>query len=168
MSIRDSSRSGVQISPGAFITWDRIKKMKTIAVSGGFDPVHIGHLRMFQNARALGDKLVVILNNYNWLKTKKGYVFMPESERAEILRGFSCVDDVFITNHEPNCSDMSVCSALRELRPDIFANGSDRKSDNVPEYSLCEELGIEMVFSVGGEKVQSSSEMVKQSKLNLH
>lgn len=154
-------RSPVQIWPGALLIM--VINMKTIAVSGGFDPVHVGHLRMFQNARKLGDRLVVILNNDNWLKTKKGYAFMPEQERAEILRGFSCVDDVLITQHEPNCSDMSVCSALRELKPDVFANGGDRKADNIPEYNVCEELGIHMEFNVGGEKVQSSSEMVKKA-----
>ncbi len=86
--------------------------MKTVAVSGGFDPVHIGHLRMFQKARELGDKLIVILNNDNWLKAKKGKEFMPELERAEILMEFECVDYVFITNHKVDDADKSICEAL--------------------------------------------------------
>ena len=142
------------------------KEERIVAVSGGFDPVHIGHLKMFREARALGDRLVVILNNDNWLKAKKGYNFMDEDERAEIISEMRCVDDVIISGHEEGCTDMSVCEALEDLRPDIFANGGDRKADNIPEYELCEKLGIKMVFNVGGEKARSSSEMVE--KANRH
>lgn len=139
--------------------------MKTVAVSGGFDPVHVGHVRMFEEARKLGDRLVVILNNDHWLKKKKGYAFMPESERAELLKYFRCVDDVVITKHAENPTDMSVCDALRELKPDIFANGGDRKLDNVPEVAVCQEIGCEMVFNVGrGGKVQSSSDLVANAR----
>lgn len=137
--------------------------MKTVAVSGGFDPVHIGHVRMFEEARKLGDRLVVIVNNDNWLTAKKGYAFMPEAERKAILEYLRPVDEVVLTAHSPHPEDMSVCDALRRLKPDIFANGGDRKSDNIPEYQVCEELGIEMVFNVGGEKVQSSSELVQRA-----
>lgn len=143
---------------------DGAGKEKVVAVSGGFDPVHIGHLRMFREARALGDRLVVILNNDNWLKAKKGYNFMDEDERAEIISEMRCVDDVIITSHEQGCIDMSVCEALEDLMPDIFANGGDRKADNIPEYELCERLSIEMVFNVGGEKARSSSELVESAK----
>lgn len=130
--------------------------MKTVAVSGGFDPLHIGHLRMFEAARALGDRLVVILNNDNWLRSKKGFVFMPQSERLELIDKYPFVDDVILTEHEENDEDRSVCKILEELKPDIFANGGDRFNHNIPEYKLCEELGIEMVFGIGGGKVQSS------------
>jgi cytidyltransferase-like protein len=137
------------------------KKIKVVAVSGGFDPVHIGHVRMFDEARALGDKLVVILNNDNWLMKKKGYVFMPENERKELLKAFSSVDDVVLTNHLPDDQDPSVCEALRRVRPDIFANGGDRHAHNVPENAVCDEIGCEMIFSTGtGGKVQSSSWLV--------
>lgn len=138
--------------------------MKTVAVSGGFDPVHIGHIRMFDEGRKLGDRLVVILNNDNWLKQKKGYSFMREDERKAILEHLRPVDEVLLTSHEPRPKDMSVCEELRKLRPDIFANGGDRKSGNIPEYGLCEELGIRMVFNVGGGKVQSSSQLVSQAR----
>lgn len=134
-------------------------KKRIVAVSGGFDPVHIGHIRMFEEARALGDELVVILNNDNWLRAKKGFVFMPEDERAEVLRALRVVDRVVITTHVPNDSDRSVIKALASVVPDIFANGGDRKNENdIPEAAICKELGITMDFNVGhGGKVQSSS-----------
>lgn len=142
--------------------------MKTVAVSGGFDPIHIGHLRMFQEARALGDRLVVILNNDNWLMAKKGFAFMPEQERAEIIAAFPFVDEVLITSHGVDDSDRSICRELETLKPDIFANGGDRKGEgDIPEAEVCRRLGIEMVFNVGkGGKVQSSSWLT--DKLRQH
>lgn len=131
-----------------------------IAVSGGFDPIHIGHVRLFKEAKKLGDKLCVILNNDNWLKKKKGKVFMFENERKEILLNLESVDEVILTNHPENPPDLSVCEELKILKPHIFANGGDRKADNIPEYELCGKLGIEMIFNVGGEKVRSSSELL--------
>jgi len=139
--------------------------MKTVLVSGGFDPPHVGHVRMFIEARKLGDKLIVVVNNDNWLMAKKGFVFMPEAERKELIEAFRAVDEVVLTKHEENCQDMSVCAALEEIKPDIFANGGDRKEDNIPEYDLCQRLGIIMEFNVGfGGKVQSSSDLVKKAK----
>ena len=141
---------------------------KVVVVSGGFDPVHIGHVRMFNEARALGSKLVVILNNDNWLMLKKSFVFMPEAERKEVIEAFRAVDEVVLTKHEAGTTDMSICKALEELRPDIFANGGDRKIDNIPEVATCEAIGCEMVFNVGrGGKVQSSSDLAKKIKEKL-
>lgn len=136
--------------------------MKTVAISGGFDPVHIGHIQLMKEARSLGDRLVVILNNDHWLKKKKGFVFMEEKERVAVLEAIRYVDEVIVTSHPEDPQDMSVCRELAELKPDIFANGGDRKADNIPEYDLCQKLGIEMVFNVGGEKAQSSSELVRR------
>ncbi len=136
------------------------KKLKKIvvAVSGGFDPIHIGHVRMFERARALGDELVVILNNDNWLRAKKGYAFMPEQERKEVIAALRVVDRVFLTRHKPNDKDTSVSRELRAIRPHIFANGGDRKFGNIPEVPVCEEIGCAMVFNIGkGGKIQSSS-----------
>ena len=134
---------------------------KIVAVSGGFDPVHIGHTRMFDEAKKLGNYLIVIMNNDNWLKKKKGFVFMEQKERAEILKAFKAVDEVIFTSHEKDTDDMSVCHSLRKIHPHIFANGGDRVVDNVPEVALCRELGIDMVFNVGkGGKIQSSSWLV--------
>ncbi len=146
------------------------KKSVVVAVSGGFDPIHIGHVRMFNEAKKLGDKLVVILNNDNWLKKKKGGAFMPEAERKEIIKALSSVDDVLITSHLENPNDMSVCHELQMLKPDIFANGGDRKNEaDIPEAVVCKTHGIEMVFNVGkGGKVQSSSWLLKRHKENNH
>lgn len=133
-----------------------------VAVSGGFDPIHIGHVRMFREARKLGDKLVVILNNDKWLIDKKGYAFMPEKERAELIAEFPFVDRVFITEHRAHDTDRSVSRELAKLKPAIFANGGDRKKvSDIPESTVCREFRIKMVFRVGkGGKVQSSSWLV--------
>ena len=144
---------------------------KVIMVSGGFDPVHIGHVRLFNEAKKLGDELVVYINNDHWLRVKKGYVFMPEHERKEIIEAFEAVDKVVISAHKKNTRDMSICQGLTEIRPYIFANGGDRdeKNANDPNSSLYKErqihkkLGIQMVYNVGhGGKVRSSSLLVKQ------
>jgi D-beta-D-heptose 7-phosphate kinase/D-beta-D-heptose 1-phosphate adenosyltransferase len=141
------------------------KGKKIIAVSGGFDPVHIGHVRMFNEAKKLGDELVVIINNDNWLRAKKGYAFMPETERKEIILSFESVDRVIISSHPEDPSDMSVCDELKFIKPHIFANGGDRTNKNVPEIPVCEEIGCKMIYNVGeGGKVQSSSWLVKKLK----
>lgn len=142
-------------------------KPVVVAVSGGFDPIHPGHIRMFKEARALGDKLVVILNNDNWLQAKKKYNFMGEKERKEVIEALRDVDAVLLTRHPKNPTDMSVCEALQRLKPDIFANGGDRVKTNTPEVDLCIKLGIKMVFNVGeGGKVQSSSWLVDKAMRN--
>ena len=135
-----------------------------VAVSGGFDPLHIGHVRMFKEAKKLGDKLVVIINNDHWLRKKKGFVFMPQKERAELIGALPFVDQVVLTGHKEADADGSVCRALEKLKPAVFANGGDRAAGNIPEYALCKKLGIKMAFNVGkGGKVQSSSWMVQNA-----
>ena len=137
-----------------------MSKKKIVAVSGGFDPIHIGHVRMIQDAKKLGN-VIVFLNTDEWLKRKKGYVFMPWKERAEILLSIRGVKEVYSAIDDDN----TVCEALKLYNPDIFANGGDRKPGLVPEYKVCEELGIEMVFSAGGDdKPQSSSWLVEKYK----
>ncbi|MCL5016220.1 MAG: HAD-IIB family hydrolase [Patescibacteria group bacterium] len=136
-----------------------------VAVSGGFDPIHMGHVRLFNEAKKLGDKLVVILNNDYWLKHKKGYAFINEKERKEIIESIYSVDEVIITKHGPNPEDRSVCRELEELKPDVFANGGDRFKDNIPEVEVCNRIGCKMVFNVGdGGKVQSSSWLLNNYK----
>ena len=134
------------------------KKKKIVAVSGGFDPIHIGHVRMIQDARKLGN-VIVFLNTDEWLKRKKGYVFMPWEERAEILLGVKGVKEVYSAMDDDN----TVCEAIRRIKPTYFANGGDRGRNNTPEQDVCEELGVEMLWSIGGdEKRDSSSDLVER------
>ena len=135
--------------------------MKTIALSGGFDPTHVGHLRMMQEASKLG-RVIIILNSDVWLMRKKGYIFMSYGERKEILEGFSCVSEVVSVDD----SDNTVCEAIERLRPNYFGNGGDRKNDNVPEVDLCKKIEVELVWNLGGLKIQSSSDLV-QSTLEI-
>lgn len=139
-----------------------------VAVSGGLDPLHIGHIRLLKEAKKLGDKLIVILNNDNWLMAKKEYIFMPQDERKEILEALECVDRVVITSHSQNPKDMSVCGDLLKLRPHIFANGGDRYCDNIPEIATCEAIKCKMIFNVGkGGKIQSSSWLLENYKKKI-
>lgn len=133
-------------------------KVKVVAASGGMDPLHAGHVEYLEKAKKLGDKLIVILNRDEWLLNKKGYFFMPYWERKKVLEALECVDEVVpaIDN------DQSVCETLRQLKPDVFAKGGDRRVDEVPETKICKELGIEIVDGCG-PKVQSSSNLVKMA-----
>ena len=131
---------------------------KIVAVSGGFDPIHVGHVRMIQDAAQYGD-VIVIANSDSWLERKKGYVFMTYDERQEILYALKGVVDVI----EANDDDDTVCKTLEKIKPDIFANGGDRTSGNVPEYDTCSKLGIDMLFGIGGnDKPQSSSWLINK------
>jgi len=144
------------------------KQKKVVMVSGGFDPIHIGHIRLLQEAKRLGDELVVLLNNDHWLKLKKCFVFMPEHERKEIIEAFHFVDRVVLSSHKKNTKDISVIEDIRFLRPHIFAKGGDRHSGNIPEVAVCNEVGCVIVNDVGfGGKVQSSSDLVKKAKLKI-
>jgi D-beta-D-heptose 7-phosphate kinase/D-beta-D-heptose 1-phosphate adenosyltransferase len=135
---------------------------KIIAISGGADPVHLGHVRMINDAAKYGN-VVFILNSDDWLRRKKGYVFMPFEERAEILEAFKNVHKVISVDD----SDGTVCEAIKEIKPDYFGNGGDRTSKNTPERALCEGLNIELVWGLGGEKIQSSSELVDSVTHNI-
>ena len=137
-----------------------MKKVKIVAVSGGYDPVHIGHIRQFKQAKKLGDKLYVILNSDRFLIEKKGFVFMPFKERKEILESIRYVNKVIPCIDK----DQSVCKTLMKLKPDIFAKGGDRRKKNTPEVDICRRLGIRIVFGVGGRKIQSSTNLVKKIK----
>ena len=124
-------------------------------VSGGFDPLHIGHLRMIKEAAKHG-KVIVVVNSDAWLLRKKGFIFMPFEERKEIIEGYAEVDRVEAVDD----SDGTVCEALWRVKPTYFANGGDRTSNNTPEMNVCNQMGIEMLWGVGGGKIQSSSDMV--------
>ena len=139
---------------------------KIVIVSGGFDPLHVGHVRYIKDASKLGEILIVILNSDFFLYNKKGFVFMPFEERKEILFNLKHVTDVIDCIDE----DETVCETLKHIRKTypldtiIFAKGGDRTFDNIPEVPVCQALGIEMVFDVGGGKVQSSQWLTKKSK----
>jgi len=129
-------------------------KIIRVAVSGYFDPIHIGHLDYLELAKKLGDKLVVIVNNNHQCKLKKGKPFMDELDRIRIVESLGIVDEVFLSID----SDRSVCKSLQEIKPDIFANGGDRATSEVPESVVCKKYNIEMVDGLG-DKIRSSSSM---------
>ena len=127
-------------------------------VSGGFDPVHIGHIRMIIEASKHGD-VIVVANSDDWLFRKKGFVFMEFQERAEILASIKGVVKVSGVDDSNN----TVCEAIRRLKPDYFANGGDRGKNNTPEQTLCDEIGVEMLWGIGGDnKANSSSALVER------
>jgi len=128
--------------------------MKRVAVSGYFDPIHIGHLEYLKLARELGDKLVVIVNNNDQCILKKGKPFMDELDRVEIVKSLKMVDEVFLSIDK----DKTVCASLEEIKPDVFANGGDRSTGEVPESSICKKYNIKMIDGLGN-KIRSSSDL---------
>ena len=134
-------------------------KKIVVATSGYFDPLHVGHIECFELAKKLGDKLVVIINNDEQAKIKKGRAFMPVEERAKIISSLKPVDEIFISIDK----DLTVCKSLEHIKPDIFAKGGDRFSNEIPEANICRNLGIKMVDGLG-RKIQSSSWLINNSK----
>lgn len=136
--------------------------MKIVVVSGGFDPLHSGHINMIRDAKKLGDKLIVAINSDAWLTRKKGQPFMSLDERACVVSNLRFVDDIEVGFDD---SDGTVCDALRRIairNPEaeiIFANGGDRGKDNVPEMSV---PGVQCVVGVGGENKANSSSWILQ------
>lgn len=128
--------------------------MIVVAVSGYFDPIHVGHLEYLKLAKQLGDKLVVIVNNDFQARIKKGKSFMNERDRVEIVASLKCVDEVFLSIDR----DLSVCKSLEFIQPNIFANGGDRKLDEIPETRIMKKYGIKMVDGLG-IKIRSSSDL---------
>jgi cytidyltransferase-like protein len=132
---------------------------KIVAVSGYFDPLHVGHIEYLKLARELGDKLIVILNNDEQCILKKGGAFMPQEQRKTILEAIKYVDEVFMSIDK----DKTVCKSLQAVHPDIFAKGGDRYSYEIPEADVCRKLGIKIVDRLG-KKIQSSSELIKKQE----
>ena len=125
-----------------------------VAVSGYFDPIHVGHLEYLKMAKELGDSLVVIVNNNYQCKLKKGKPFMDQNDRIEIIKALRFVDEVFLSIDQ----DRTVRKSLEVVKPDIFANGGDRATSEVPETPVCKKYNIKMVDGLGN-KIRSSSNL---------
>ena len=143
---------------------DKSNWIKNVLIlSGGFDPVHKGHIRMFREASYVGANVIVGLNSDEWLSRKKGKPFMEWDERAEILECCRFVNLVFPFNDDDDtASDIifKVCQLYNKEELNIyFANGGDRGKGNVPELETCKNLNVEMLWGVGGGKIQSSSDL---------
>lgn len=134
--------------------------MKIVIVSGGFDPLHSGHIAYFKSAKKLGDKLIVALNSDKWLKNKKSKFFMPFNERKLIIENISCVDLVIDFEDDELGSATNALKKIKEMHPDdhiVFANGGDRNKENIPEMKVKD---IEFIFGVGGEDKKNSSSWI--------
>lgn len=141
--------------------------MKTVLVTGGFDPLHSGHIEYFKEAKKLGDKLVVGLNSDEWLSRKKGRPFMPFYERANIIKELACVDAVIGFNDDDDTARNAIGHILATTVDNVvFANGGDRTNKTTPEYETYGNYpSVEFVFGVGGEnKVNSSSWILDEWK----
>ena len=128
--------------------------MKTVAISGYFDPIHVGHLEYIELSKRIVDYLVVIVNNNHQCKLKKGKHFMDERDRIKIVESIKGVDEVFLSID----SDKTVCKSLEKIKPDIFTNGGDRHNKEIPEYIVCKKYGIELLDGMG-KKIRSSSDL---------
>ena len=134
--------------------------MRTVAISGYFDPIHVGHLEYIIEAKKLGDKLIVIVNNNHQCILKKGKPFMDENDRVTIVSSIKYVDEVFLSIDK----DKTVCKSLEKIKPTIFANGGDRKNYEIPESVICNKYNIEIIDGLG-EKIRSSSDLTGLKEL---
>jgi cytidyltransferase-like protein len=134
--------------------------MRVVVVTGGFDPLHSGHIEYFKAARELGDHLTVGVNSDAWLERKKGKAFMPFEERCAIIKELDCVDEVIGFNDDDNTACAAIFTVLSTVGSQtkvIFANGGDRTKDNIPEMVYDD---VEFVFGVGGEDKKNSSSWI--------
>jgi cytidyltransferase-like protein len=137
-----------------------------VVVSGGFDPVHSGHIKLFKEARLLGDMLIVGINSDEWLARKKGRAFMPWNERLCVINNLAMVDEVYTFDDDDNTAGhlLSQVRAHYPLDKITFANGGDRTDNNIPEMSF-QDNNIKFVFGIGGfNKSNSSSWILEEWK----
>lgn len=142
--------------------------MKIIVVSGGFDPIHSGHIAYFKAAKSLGNKLIVALNSDEWLINKKGKYFMPFYERKIIIENLSIVDEVIDFDDDEQGSAANALLKVKTAYPGdniIFANGGDRNKNNIPEMKV---KGIEFAFSIGGDDKKNSSSWILKNWQYYH
>ena len=136
---------------------DGLTLEKTVLVTGGFDPIHIGHIAYFKAAKRLGTKLVVGINSDAWLERKKGRAFMPWAERAEIILELECVDEILSFNDEDGTSRDAIRTVLDNTTGwVIFANGGDRTGENIPEMTVIDPR-LSFEFGIGGNNKANSS-----------
>ena len=137
-----------------------MKKKITVAVSGYFNPLHVGHLEMIEKAKKLGDRLVVIVNNDYQVKLKGSVPFLNQTDRIKIVSALKWVDKVFLSIDR----DSSVCKSLAKIKPDIFAQGGDRSRGNIPssETTVCRKLNIKRIDGLG-KKIRSSSTLIAEA-----
>jgi len=143
-------------------------KIPVYVTSGGFDPLHIGHARCILETTDMADTdggyVIVIVNGDGFLDRKKGGAFMPEAERAEIIAGLRGVDAVLIWDD----GTQNVIGAIEKLKPTYFTKGGDRaEPEDIPEWEICQELDCEVMFNVGGGKIQSSSWLLRKLETNM-
>jgi cytidyltransferase-like protein len=138
-----------------------------VLLSGGFDPVHVGHIKMIQEAAKIGEVVVIGVNSDNWLARKKGKPFMTSDERLYIMQSLKGV--AYSVSFDD--TDNSACDLIKTVREkygnDVsiaFANGGDRVRSNIPEVQTCLDAKVQMVWNVGGGKIQSSSDLIKNSQ----
>lgn len=138
---------------------NKVSKPVVVAVSGYFNPLHVGHLEMIQMAKKLGDELVVIINNDIQVALKGSVPFMSLADRVKIIKALRDVDKVFVSIDK----DKTVCKSLIKVRPNIFANGGDRHNiGDVPEYPICQKYKIKMVDGLG-KKIRASSQLIAKA-----
>ena len=140
-------------------------KNEICLVSGGFDPLHKGHLEYFKEAKKKSNYLVVALNSDEWLYRKKKYVFMPWNERSEIIQSLEVVNEVISFDDSDNSACDAIDRCLLISKKVIFANGGDQFNTSIPEAAICEKLGIRLSDGLG-DKIQSSSWLLKNAKGN--
>lgn len=145
-------------------------KKTVVVTSGGFDPIHQGHIEYLELASKLGDIHICIMNSDDFLIKKKGYCLLNEKNRLSVLSGLSCIDTVVRSVDTDNTVNETL-SVLRKLYPEylynmIFAKGGDRNSKEIPEASICKELGIDIVDELGA-KIESSSKLVRDVNIQF-
>ena len=141
---------------------------KVIILSGGFDPIHIGHIKMFKAAKKMGNIVIVGVNSDLWLSRKKGKPFMLETERIEILKSIKYIDSILSFDDSDNTACDLIQKVIQIYQNDnveiFFGNGGDRTSKTTPEIEFCNKNNIKMIWDIGGGKIQSSSNLIENSK----
>jgi cytidyltransferase-like protein len=138
--------------------------MKVVVASGYFDPLHAGHVEYLQLAKKLGDKLIVIVNNDEQCKLKKGFAFMPQEERMKIVAALKSVDEVVLSiDKEKIGNHVPVSKTLAMIKPDIFAKGGDRFAGEIPESETCKKNNIQIIDGLG-KKIQASSILIEKAE----